>query len=132
MTSVCIGCGLCCDGTVVSHLAVADESDLGAPLRSLGVRVIVESDPPGFALPCPAIVDGRCTVYGLHRPAACAQFECSVSRRVLDGTLAPDAARAVIDETFRRRADVEDGRGDADELERWIDRNFRWWVTQDD
>jgi uncharacterized cysteine cluster protein YcgN (CxxCxxCC family) len=30
--SICIGCGLCCDGAVVSHLAVRDESDLGAPL----------------------------------------------------------------------------------------------------
>jgi hypothetical protein len=55
--SICVGCGLCCDGTILSHLAVADESDLGWPLRMLGVELIVQSEPPVFALR-PAVVDG--------------------------------------------------------------------------
>lgn len=130
--SICIGCGLCCDGTVVDHLAVADESDLGQPLRSLGVELIVMSDPPVIALPCPAVVDGRCTVHDLHRPAACAQFECSVSRAVIDSTLSVDAARSVIAETITRRSAVAAGRTDAAGFERWIDRNFRWWVEPTD
>lgn len=130
--SVCVGCGLCCDGTVVTHLAVADESDLGAPLRSLGVEVIVAADPPVFALPCPAVAGGECTVYGLHRPRACAQFECSVSRSVLAGSLAPDDARTTI---ASARGLVEAVRGGAavdSELQEFLDRHFRWWATTPD
>lgn len=125
--SVCIGCGLCCDGTVVSHLAVVDESDVGAPLRGLGVSIIVEADPPVFALPCPAVVDGTCSVHSLHRPRACGEFECGVSRSVLEGSLSVDDARHVIDEAKRLRADVARGAAEADELDELLDRRFRWW-----
>lgn len=128
--SICIGCGLCCDGTVVSHLAVADESDLGAPLRGLGVSVIVESDPPVFALPCPAVADGICTVFDRHRPTACAQFECSVSRDVLAGELSQDDARRLIAEVRERRAAVVAGTSPAEDLEELLDRRFRWWSDQ--
>ena len=125
--SVCIGCGLCCDGTVVSHLAVADESDLGAPLLALGVEVIVAADPPVFELPCPAVAGGVCTVHDLHRPRACAQFECSVSRDVLDGRMSTDEARAVIAEAVALRERVRGGECDPADLEDLLDRRFRWW-----
>src|SRR4051794_33883927 len=69
-TSICVGCGLCCDGTLFSHLGVVDESDLGLPLQALGVSLIVEADPPVFALPCPAFDGCACSIYGLHRPSA--------------------------------------------------------------
>ena len=126
--SICIGCGLCCDGTVVTHLAVADDSDLGAPLRMLGVEVEAAADPPVFVLPCPAVSDGRCTIHGLHRPSACAQFECRVSRGVLDGSVGVEAARATIAEAFRLRADVDAGHRPQSDLEHFLDREFRWWV----
>ena len=128
--SICIGCGLCCDGTVVSHLAVADESDLGTPLRGLGVTLIVEADPPVFALPCPAVSEGVCTVHGQHRPAACAQFECAVSRQVLEGTLSTGDARRLIAEVKALRVDVAAGVRPADHLEELLDRRFRWWADQ--
>lgn len=126
-SSVCIGCGLCCDGTVVSHLAVADESDLGLPLVALGVEILGAADPPVFALPCPAVVDGLCSVHDLHRPRACAQFECTVSRSVIDGSMTIEEARSVIAAArglreSRRRGSCTDG-----ELEAFLDRHFRWW-----
>lgn len=123
--SICVGCGLCCDGTVVTHLAVADESDLGWPLRSLGVELIVAADPPVFALPCPAVHDGVCTVYAQHRPHACAQFRCALLRAVDDARTTPEAARAVIAETIARRARVRAGAEDAASFEAHVDRVFR-------
>lgn len=123
--SICLGCGLCCDGTVVTHLAVRDESDLGAPLRALGVEVLAAAEPLVFALPCPAVCDGVCTIHDLHRPSACAQFECAVSRSVLDGTIGHDEARAVIAETLLQRDSVRAGRGDAVAFEAHLDRVFR-------
>ena len=126
--SICIGCGLCCDGTVVSHLAVADESDLGAPLRMLGVEIVAAAEPPVFALPCPAVTDGRCTIHGLHRPSACAQFECRVSASVLDGSMTTETARATIARAFSLRREVAAGERSQSEFEQFLDREFRWWT----
>lgn len=118
--SICIGCGLCCDGTLLAYLAVSDESDLGLPLRVLGVELIYEADPPVFALPCPAVRDGCCTVFDAHRPHACAQFACRLLRAHDDGTVDRTTALAAIADTLAARA-----HGDADELARLLDRWFR-------
>ena len=101
--SICVGCGLCCDGTVVTHLAVSDESDLGQPLRGLGVELIYESDPPVFELPCPAVSEGVCTIHALHRPHACHAFECSLSSAVISGECSATRARAIIAEVLELR-----------------------------
>ena len=124
-TSICVGCGLCCDGTVLSHLAVADESDLGWPLRMLGVELIVQSDPPVFALPCPAVRDGLCTVYETHRPSACAQFSCDLLVAVEEGRVHDAAARRIIDRTIDTRDRVRNGDADGAELTALVHAHFR-------
>lgn len=129
--SICIGCGLCCDGTVVTHLAVADESDLGAPLRMLGVEIAAAAEPPVFALPCPAVAQGCCTIHGLHRPSACAQFECRVSASVLDGSMTVETARATIADAFSLRDEVAAGGRTDSDLQQFLDREFRWWADSD-
>ncbi|MEJ6511157.1 MAG: YkgJ family cysteine cluster protein [Actinomycetota bacterium] len=123
--SICIGCGLCCDGTIVTHLAVRDESDLGAPLRGLGVEIIAAADPPVFALPCPAVNEGTCTIHALHRPSACSQFECSLSQGVIDQTVTPEEARLLISATFALRDAYRDGSVSADVFNEHIDSVFR-------
>jgi hypothetical protein len=128
VTSICIGCGLCCDGTVLSHLAVADESDLGWPLRLLGVELIVEADPPVFALPCPAVHEGRCTIYDRHRPSACGQFSCALLQAVEEGRTTIDDARVIVDDTIRVRDRVREGVADPAELKRLVRSHFSaWW-----
>jgi len=123
--SICIGCGLCCDGTIVTHLAVRDESDLGAPLRGLGVEIIAAADPPVFALPCPAVNEGICTIHGLHRPSACSQFECKLSRAVLDGKVSPEEARIVISATLGSREQVRAGLMNEGVLQEMLTAHFR-------
>jgi hypothetical protein len=123
--SICVGCGLCCDGTVLSHLAVADESDLGWPLRMLGVELIVEADPPVFALPCPAVVGGVCTVYDKHRPHACSQFRCDLLVAVDEGRVTAEAARAVIRETIGQRDRLRAGVAAEEDLGALIRTPFR-------
>jgi uncharacterized protein len=107
--NVCLGCGLCCDGTLFSHLGVLDEQDLGLPLRQLGVRLIVESDPPAFELPCPALADGACTIYHQGRPRACSWFVCDLADAVAAGRTAPADARATIASTKALRDRVAAG-----------------------
>lgn len=128
--SICIGCGLCCDGTLLSHLAVSDESDLGMPLRALGVELIAVAEPPVFELPCPAVDHGTCTIHHLHRPRACAQFECSLSRAVLDGEIEPETARAVIAQTLEVRTAVRGDRRPHGDLVQLLDRHFRGNIGQ--
>jgi uncharacterized protein len=123
--SICIGCGLCCDGTVLTHLAVSDESDLGAPLRALGIELIAAAEPPVFELPCPAVAGGVCTIHHLHRPRACAQFECDLSRRVLDGDVDAGAARMIIAETLQLRERVARGAADRGLLQNRLRSHFR-------
>lgn len=123
--SICIGCGLCCDGTILTHLAVRDESDLGAPLMALGVEVLVAAEPPVVELPCPAVVGGVCAVYDRHRPHACEAFECALGRAVGAGDITPAHARRTIARTKELRAEVEAGRADPSDLRRWVDRHFR-------
>jgi hypothetical protein len=123
--SICVGCGLCCDGTILSHLAVADESDLGWPLRMLGVELIVQAEPPVFTLPCPAVADGVCTVYDKHRPHACAQFVCDLLRAVTDGRVAPETARGIIRDTILVRDRVRAGTDEEADLGARIRAHFR-------
>ena len=123
--SLCVGCGLCCDGTLLSHLALSDESDLGAPLMAMGVEVIVEADPPVFALPCPAVDEGVCSIYRQHRPRACSLFECDLTRAVADGRLSLEDARQVIADTVVLRDEVSAGTAAPEELEQRVARHFR-------
>lgn len=123
--SVCIGCGLCCDGSVVTHLAVRDESDLGLPLQALGVELLFAAEPPVFALPCPAVHEGRCTIHALHRPSACSQFECKLSSAVLKGDIAKSDARLIIAEALRLRDEVSQGIGQCADFADYLTNHFR-------
>jgi len=109
----------------VTHLAVRDESDLGAPLRGLGVEIIAAAEPPVFELPCPAVCDGVCTIHDLHRPSACSQFECKLSQAVLDGVMTSEEARSVISATLRARDAVRAGSLSAESFQELVTANFR-------
>lgn len=122
--SICVGCGLCCDGTLFSHLGVIDESDLGRPLEALGVAVIVEADPPVFALPCPAFDGHCCTIYSLKRPVACGWFECAVSAAVASGEMPRATARSIIDGTRALRDRVRAGDAPEAELRAAVEEHF--------
>lgn len=123
--SICVGCGLCCDGTVLGYLAVSDASDLGWPLRSLGVELIVEADPPVFALPCPAVVDGVCTVFDLHRPHACRRFECDLLIAERAGRVSRADALATIADTVHLRDEVRRGARATTDLRASVRAHFR-------
>ena len=125
VSSVCVGCGLCCDGTLFSHITALDDNDLGLPLRLLGVEVIVEADPPAFALPCPAVAEGRCTIYDLHRPRACREFTCDLADAVASGAVTTGAARRIIADTIALRDKVRAGEADATTLDTRIRTHFR-------
>lgn len=70
---LCLGCGLCCDGSL--FWAVPVEPEDAAP---------VELDAEGnLRQPC-ACFNGQCTIYP-ERPASCRAFECRVLQIVQAG-----------------------------------------------
>jgi hypothetical protein len=93
-TSICLSCGLCCDGTLLGVVQLA--SDEISEVRK--IKEIEEVNGNGFFLqPCPDFCDG-CTIYE-QRPKQCAIFKCGLLKAVekdeLDFNLALEAISSV-------------------------------------
>lgn len=77
-SDLCLQCGLCCDGTLFSNVIIeADERDF---VESLGLSI--EPGPNGESLtmlqPCPAFIDGCCSLYERGRPNTCDKYSCGL------------------------------------------------------
>ncbi len=81
-TTLCISCGLCCDGTVFSFVPLKDGEPPAQALAE-GARWRDSPEKPAFLLPCHAFV-GKCGIYE-ERPQVCRSFRCRVLRRAEAG-----------------------------------------------
>ena len=105
-SALCVACGMCCDGTYLSWAPVLPDDDL-AGLQSVD-HPVLQSVERGthFTLPCPALVDKCCTVYG-HRPDICPTYRCSLLQRFahgeIDSTQALELIRATLEVRDRVR-----------------------------
>jgi hypothetical protein len=75
---LCLQCGLCCDGTVFHKINMKpDEKEY---VESLGLPVEPNPDGDGVTVfePCPAFVDGCCSLYQVGRPATCHVYRCQL------------------------------------------------------
>jgi hypothetical protein len=85
LEALCLSCGLCCDGTLFTHVALTDEEG-----KRLGLKVLRQ--------PCPSLGAGcRCAVYA-QRPKGCARFVCMLGRAHEDGEVSLDDAVALVRE----------------------------------
>jgi len=75
-TSLCVGCGLCCDGTLFAR-ARSEQPDEQWRLSALGFDFEDFNDAKWFKQPCPMASCGTCTIYA-DRPAVCRSFRCSL------------------------------------------------------
>ena len=105
--SICVGCGMCCDGTLFSHATIKPNDD-SSLLVSLGFVVEGDESNRWFTQPCQAFGGGQCHVYE-QRPRTCRRFRCALLVEHEDGNLpAADAVRVI-----RQAADVRDRVRDA-------------------
>ena len=104
-SDLCVSCGMCCDGTYLAWAPVVDSDDITG-LQSVN-HPVEFSEPRGthFTLPCPALVDKCCTVYG-HRPAICPTYRCDLLNRYAAGGIAKADALAAISDTLAARDKV--------------------------
>jgi len=91
--SLCTRCGLCCMG-VIHPAAVLDEDEV-VPAREIGLPVLDRPGRPGFALPCPMLVELKCTIFG-RRPRVCSRYQCQLLQDYRSGLIDFEAAGAKV------------------------------------
>lgn len=96
--SLCVQCGLCCDGTIFERARVFPEDDL-TQLEINGFILLTAAERRGFALPCHHQQGRVCAVYQQWRPTVCHTFRCRLLRRFEAGELTWEEAHARIERT---------------------------------
>ncbi len=104
-SELCTACGMCCDGTLFSFVAIS--SDEARTLKAAGVEV--RDDAGRLRLPqrCGALDGCRCTVYA-QRPFVCRRFDCLLARALNEKELPLADALAIVAEA-RARLERLDG-----------------------
>ena len=104
--NICLGCGLCSDGTLYSWIRTFPEDDL-TPLTRLGAQVVPNPEREGmvFLLPCPAFGQGCCTIYE-DRPSRCRSYSCALLKQVEAGEVSTSEALGVIQSALTLRDQV--------------------------
>jgi Fe-S-cluster containining protein len=101
MSNICLGCGLCCDGTIFATVSLYPADDVHA-LRAAGVALPVPGGAASFHQPCPALSAGCCGVYE-QRPGSCRDYRCALRRRYDGNEISFGEARTVIDTAIALR-----------------------------
>src|SRR4051812_13416165 len=110
-TSICVGCGLCCDGSIFGFVPLHAEDD-EATLRERGLTIVDRDGERGFVQRCVASCDGACTVYE-DRPSVCRSYRCKLLKAHEAGSVSTADARRHIDVT---KALPDEGGGGAARL----------------
>ena len=91
--TICVGCGLCCDGTL--HGAATVQPGDEAAVAAAGLEISQEGSGRVFLQPCPRFSCGSCSIYAA-RPSVCRSYSCALLINVEAGTISPSAAREKI------------------------------------
>jgi hypothetical protein len=102
-SSICIGCGLCCDGTLHGHTDLREEDKIAA--AAVGLTVVEREGKPIFWQPCARFSCGTCSVYQA-RPPVCRQYRCALLKKVEEGRVTPEEARNRIAMAMKLRLAV--------------------------
>ena len=99
-TELCVGCGMCCDGTIFTRADVVDDELVDSPVA---VHLITVSGARQLPQPCSLLgSDASCTEYE-HRPQTCRTYRCDLLVAVADGQKSMDSAKDVVSETLQLR-----------------------------
>lgn len=98
--NLCLDCGLCCDGTMYSSVLL-EASDCPERLIELGIG-LTRGPKDLFEQPCSAHQSGCCSIYA-ERPAICREYRCALLIACEAGSVSPDKARSLIQDTIALR-----------------------------
>jgi Fe-S-cluster containining protein len=104
--SLCLVCGLCCDGTLFDRVVLRPEDDAQA-LTSRGIQISATT-PPAFRQRCVAYRDRSCNIY-VDRPHACRQFRCVLLRQLEAEKISQTDALKIVREAATLRNELREG-----------------------
>ncbi len=103
-SSLCLACGLCCEG--VLHAQALVRPNEIEPVRALGLSVETCGADLWFRLPCPLYQDNRCSIYAATRPQTCVAYRCRLLDRYLAGEVTREQGVQIVQRTRTLLADV--------------------------
>jgi hypothetical protein len=92
--TVCLSCGLCCDGTLFGH-AVLKPGEKGNLPSLIEQRVFMIGEKDYFRLTCLYFL-GRCTIYSSKRADVCGSFRCRLLSEMSEGRISFEKALEII------------------------------------
>jgi hypothetical protein len=106
-SELCLQCGLCCDGIMFSDISVRPHER--EYVESLGLPVDAGLDGSGITVfqPCPAFIEGCCSLYEVGRPATCHTYACGLLQGFEAGRATIDDALAVIHRVWALAHELE-------------------------
>src|SRR3954470_22672825 len=94
LSTLCLGCGLCCDGSLFTHVGlepgeVEQLHQLGIPTKTLrsGTEVLGQR--------CCALKGKACQIYA-DRPSSCAAYNCELAKALLEEKVTLPEAQATV------------------------------------
>lgn len=102
-SSICIGCGLCCDGTLHGSTTVQRSDE--ETVRAAALEIVNEGQRSFFRQPCPHFSCGSCSIYA-NRPGVCRTYQCALLTNVDAGKIDMATARATIEKAKKLIAAV--------------------------
>ena len=100
----CVGCGLCCTGTLHVRAVVTPGEE--SRLLEYGLELVTHKERTHFRLPCRYQSCGQCTIYE-DRFDICRSFRCGLLRRYQAGEIDIAEAREKVERALDLIAEVE-------------------------
>lgn len=138
-SNICLSCGLCCDGTIIGFVQLANEE---LPRVKKVMDIEDENDNGFFLLACNKYCAG-CTIYS-ERPKQCVSFECKLLKNFEQKKLNFDSAVEIINTIKEKKSDIEEKVANLQlelrspsfyfkmvELKKWLRKNKESSLNQD-
>lgn len=100
---LCVGCGMCCDGTLYGRARVSPGEE--SRIADAGLELVEGQDKTYFRLPCRFFGCGQCTIYE-DRFDVCRTFTCALYRRLDADEVTPEKARSIVNMALELRGKV--------------------------
>lgn len=105
LSSICVNCGLCCDGSLFNKGRIWNEEDR-ATAENLHLSTFTQPDDKiYFSLPCPYF-KSCCSIYDRPRPLTCSKFFCEPLKQLQKGELSGAKARKTVETAVTARNEV--------------------------
>lgn len=104
-SDLCVACGMCCDGTMFGNVVAHDHELVQMIFLGAETKYKEEEDRHFFLQPCPAHVNGSCSIYET-RPQTCSGYKCALLKRVLRNEITPEQAMKKVERVKKAKQDL--------------------------